>query len=126
MPDTDLDELDEQAHADAKARAEFRARSRRRPELLIPILALALGSAGTFVVETVTSGTRQTVTLENQQKLLDELRQHTITRDTFDATILPMQSDIAEIKKAVETLHKARYDDDKVTYRTVRVIRASN
>jgi hypothetical protein len=133
MPDTDLDELEELAGRYARReKAMLPAHTRGETvgfdykPLLIPILAAVLASGVTLVAKLPGSIARQAVMLENQQKLLDELRQHTITRDTFDATIRPMQSDIADIKTAVEALHKARYDDDKTTYRTVRVIRASN
>ena len=102
--------------------------SRGYRKALIPVACIALGSLLTFAINVKTSSATQGAELQSQAKLVDDLKSHMVSREVFDATIQPMASDIADIKKSMEDLHKLQKQDSeqKVIYRTYKLTAAAN
>lgn len=92
-------------------------------KVLMPVACLALGSVLTFIINTKTSSATQAVELENEAKLVNELRANTVSKEVLEAKIQPMASDIADIKKSLEELRRFQKDSsqEKVIYRTYKL-----
>ena len=73
---------------------------------LAAVLGTVFGSALTFFVQSqiVDAGIRQQ--LEEHSKVLSQIQQQQVTRDVFDATIGPVQTDIADLKRELSDVRR--------------------
>jgi hypothetical protein len=94
---------------------------------LTPFLSAGIGALLAFVISTQVDKATQSLELQNESKQIAELKEHTISKEVFQATVQPINENIADIKQSLEELHRLRLEeqDQKVIYKTYKVARSN-
>jgi hypothetical protein len=82
---------------------------------LAPILAAVAGTALSFAINSRVNSASVEMRLQEQTRAVQELKERSVSREVFEATIEPMRMDIQEIKRSVRNRPEVviRYIDAK-------------
>jgi hypothetical protein len=119
----------------AKKQAELILSSRKTEELdekmnghytfrikkwLTPLLGLLIGSGFTFIIHSKVQESTTTMQLEENVKIIKEVKDNMVGKAVFNATIGPMREDIQQIKE--EQLQASKYLHDYTAYNKPTII----
>jgi hypothetical protein len=92
-----------------------------KKRLTLPLGAI-IGAVLTFSGHAILDNIRQGDQLQQQSKLVDELKVQVVSKEVFEATIRPINANITEIKNSLAALQKLRQDEaqDQVIHTVYR------